>query len=219
MKNGTIFGIMLFLWFFLSAIIWVSAASNIGWTLTKKEYQSIISGEVILGAKNATITIIEYSDLECPFCIRHHKETFPRIQKNFAKTINFIWKNNRWVNHPGTEAKAIAILCVKEHAPSKYYSAIHEILSKNESLYDVKQLSSNLGKLVSTKKLAEFQSCVRGKRTKATFEKETQEAQAYQLDGTPGFLIINNTTREYTTILWAYPYDTFREAIKKLSKK
>jgi protein-disulfide isomerase len=64
-------------------------------TLTQHEYQSLISGEAILGTKNAKITIIEYSDLECPFCIQHHRETFPKIQKNFQKSVNFIWKNNR----------------------------------------------------------------------------------------------------------------------------
>jgi protein-disulfide isomerase len=213
MKNPTIFGIILLLFFFFCTIGWVSAASAVLWTLSKKEYQSIVSGEVILGAKNANITIIEYSDLECPFCIRHHRETFPRIQKNFSKTVNFIWKNNRWVNHPGTEAKAIAVLCVKEHAPSNYYSAIHEILDKSNEkqwkLYDTKKLSTNLGKLISSKKLVNFQSCI----------KETNEAELYNLGGTPGFIVINNTTRKYTIIEWAYPYDTFKNTIQELMKK
>lgn len=108
----------------------VSAAEK-GGTLTKPAYQNIVSGEVILGGKNAKITIIEYSDMECPFCIRYHRETFPLIQKNFQKSVNFIWKNNRGVNHDGTEKKAIAALCVKKVAPSKYYTVIHEILSKS----------------------------------------------------------------------------------------
>jgi protein-disulfide isomerase len=64
-------------------------------TLTKSEYQSLVSGEVKLGAKNATVTIVEFSDMECPYCIRHHRETFPLIQKNFQKSVNFIWKNSR----------------------------------------------------------------------------------------------------------------------------
>lgn len=116
---------------FLFSIAPSASAETIMGTLTKKEYQSLVSGEVKLGSKNAKITIIEYSDFECPFCIRHHRETFPQIQKNFSKTVNFIWKNNRGVNHDGTEAKAIAVLCVREHAPSKYYTAIHDILSKS----------------------------------------------------------------------------------------
>lgn len=200
----------------------VASAAEKGGTLTKQAYQNLVSGEVILGGKNAKVTIIEYSDMECPFCIRHHRETFPLIQKNFQKSVNFIWKNNRGVNHDGTEKKAIAALCVKKVAPSKYYTVIHEILSKSNekkwTLYDTKKLTVNLSKFVPVKKLTEFQSCIKEQKTKKEFEQETKEAESYNLLGTPGFILIHNTTRKYTIIEWAYPYNTFKEAIQKLLK-
>lgn len=54
--------------------------------------------------------------MECPFCIRQYHSTklFPTLLSQYKDKIGIAFKNNRGVNHPGTEAKAIAALCAKK---------------------------------------------------------------------------------------------------------
>ncbi len=51
--------------------------------------------------------------MECPFCIRqyHVTELGKKLAAQYGKDVKFAFKNNRGVNHPGTEAKAIGLLC------------------------------------------------------------------------------------------------------------
>lgn len=56
--------------------------------------------------------------MECPFCIKQYNDT--KLQKalkdKYGDTVAFAYKNNRGVNHPGTEIKALSILCAKKIA-------------------------------------------------------------------------------------------------------
>lgn len=64
--------------------------------LSKDELASIKKDAYIEGNKEAKITLIEYSDLECPFCIRQFKEgTIKKIHEKYGDTVNSIFKNFR----------------------------------------------------------------------------------------------------------------------------
>lgn len=54
--------------------------------------------------------------MECPFCVRQYHQTKleESLTKKYGDKIAFAFKNNRGVNHEGTEAKAIGALCAKK---------------------------------------------------------------------------------------------------------
>ena len=54
-----------------------------------------ITGAPTLGAPDAVVTLIEFSDYECPFCIRHFEQTWPQINENFVKTgkIRYVFRD------------------------------------------------------------------------------------------------------------------------------
>ncbi len=87
-----------------------------GAIMTPTEIAMILSGAALEGNKSADIVAIEYSDMECPFCIKQYSET--KIQASllaqYGDKVAFAFKNNRGVNHPGTEAKALGALCAKK---------------------------------------------------------------------------------------------------------
>jgi protein-disulfide isomerase len=86
-----------------------------GGTLTKDQLAAIKKDAVVEGDKGAKVTIVEYSDLECPFCIRHHNdETIENVIAAYPGSVNHIFKPVQGVNHAGTEYKSLATYCAKK---------------------------------------------------------------------------------------------------------
>ena len=157
--------------------------------------------------------------MECPFCIKQYSDT--KIQASliaqYGDKVAFAFKNSRGVNHPGTEVKALSILCAKklggDEAYAKFYHAIMDGTSQG-NVYPV----SKLGDIAKNLKLdqTKWQSCVDSKATLAQFEAESAEAQKLGLDGTPGTLLLNIKTGKYTTVEGAYPFTSFTEKIASI---
>ena len=93
--------------------------------LDAAKVDAIMSGTALEGNSLAEIVVIEYSDMECPFCIRQYAETKLResLVTQYGDKVVFAYKNNKWVNHPGTEAKAIGALCAKKVGGNTAYAA------------------------------------------------------------------------------------------------
>lgn len=188
--------------------------------ITPEAITTLYKDAYIEGNPNADITIFEYSDLECPFCIRHESDgTVKTVLAKYGDKVNHVFKNNRGVNHPGTEAKALATLCAwKVGGREKYASFYHAIFAKSslQSALEVSKLP-DVAKEVWLD-VTKWQSCVDNKETSARFTAETAEANMYGLSGTPGSLILNKKTGEYITIEGAYPSENFIAAIDTLMK-
>jgi hypothetical protein len=81
-------------------------------TLTQDEIAAIKKSAYIEGNKDAIITLVEYSDLECPFCIRQYKEgTISKVHEKFGDKVNSTFKNFRGVPHENAEIEASATMC------------------------------------------------------------------------------------------------------------
>jgi len=192
-----------------------TAANN----LTPAEVATILSGASIEGNKNADIIAIEYSDMECPFCIKQYSDT--KIQESlraqYGDKVSFAFKNNRGVNHAGTEAKALAVLCAKKiGGDTAYIGFYHAIMDGTQqgNLYPVAKLG-DITKTLSLD-LKKWQTCIDNKETLPLFVAESAEAQKYGLSGTPGTLLLNVKTGKYTTVEGAYPFSAFTDKIASI---
>lgn len=85
-------------------------------TLTADQMKNILQNAYIEGNKLAPVALIEYSEMECPYCAQQYHDTKIReiVKQQYPDTVSFVWKNNRGANHPGTEAKALGLLCAGE---------------------------------------------------------------------------------------------------------
>ncbi len=188
--------------------------------MSTSDIATILSGAVIEGNADADIIVVEYSDMECPFCIRQHNETKLKesLQSQYGDKVAFVLKNNRGVNHSGTEAKAIGALCAQKvggkEAYVKFYTAILSASNTSGVVYPVADLAKLAGEVGVD--VQAWQSCVDNKETLALFTAQTSEAQKYNLNGTPGTLLINRTTGKYDTVEGAYPFTTFTQKIDAL---
>ncbi len=86
-----------------------TAAANNGTPLTPDEIATLKKDAVIEGNKDANILVIEYSDMECPFCMKQYHDTklFEKVAAQYTDKVGLVYKNNRGFNHPGTEIKAL----------------------------------------------------------------------------------------------------------------
>jgi protein-disulfide isomerase len=188
-------------------------------TLDAAKMGTILSGAALEGNTLANIVVIEYSDMECPFCIKQYHDTKLQesLKAKYGDKVAFAFKNNKWVNHPGTEAKAIASLCAKKLGGDKaYISVYHTIMDGTQqgNVYPVATLV-NAAKKTGVDML-KWQACFDKKETTPEFAAETLEANGFGLGGTPGTLILNVKTWKYATIEGAYPMASFAEKIDAL---
>lgn len=191
-------------------------------TLDKESMISILKNAAIDGNKDGEIVFVEYADLECPFCIMQHNENqiSEKVKKEFGDKLVYIFKNHRGVNHRGTEIKALGTLCAQEvggdEAYTKFYQEIFagSTTSSNYPASDLAKIAKKIG--LDEKK---WQACVDSKTLLPRFESDTSEAIKYGLRGTPGVLIFNRKTGEYTTLTGAQPYEEFSKAVSSLIKK
>lgn len=196
-----------------------SATPPVAQVMDAAQVEKIVSSAVLEGNAQADIVVIEYSDMECPFCIRQYAETKLResLVTQYGDKVAFAFKNNRGVNHSGTEAKAIGALCAKKvggnEAYAKFYHAVMDGTTQS-AVFPV----ANLGQAAKSAgvNVAKWQACYDAKETTAEFLAETQEANNLGLGGTPGTLILNVKTGKYATVEGAYPFANFVQKIDVL---
>ncbi len=160
--------------------------------------------DAVLGDKDAGITIIEFSDYECPFCGRHFQQTYPQLKKNYIDTgkAKLVFRDFPLGFHPNALPAAIAAECVGEQGGDEAYWKMHDLIFGNQeslSTASLKAWAQTLGYDISP--------CLDSKK----FEREVQQDMAHGssagVSGTPAFFINKKL------ISGACPYSTFEQAI------
>jgi protein-disulfide isomerase len=188
-------------------------------TISPEDVAKILSSASLEGNKSAEIVAIEYSDMECPFCIKQYHDTKLQgaLLSQYGDKVAFAFKNNRGVNHPGTEVKALSALCAKtvggDVAYTGFYHAIMDGTTQG-SVYPVGKLA-DIAKALKLD-VKKWQTCVDTKASMAQFDSETNEAKKYNMSGTPGTLLLNVKTGRYATVEGAYPVSEFTQKIDSI---
>lgn len=172
----------------------------------------------VRGQANAPVTLIEYSDFTCGYCLKFFKETWPRIQARYVDTgkVRFLYRDYpRADQGPGLDA-AVAARCAG--AQGKYW-AMHDRLFAEGGRLEKAVYLRHAGTIGLDR--ATFEQCLKsGKYTKAIFE-DREEANRWGFHGTPGFVLLQ-TASEPTekdpaiAIPGAFPFEMFAEEIDRL---
>ena len=88
-----------------------------------------IEGAHVLGDSNAKVVLVDFSDYECPYCIRHFNQTWPDIKKNYVDTgkIRVVFKNFPLNFHPNAQKAAEAAECASDQG--KFWEMHDKIFS------------------------------------------------------------------------------------------
>ncbi len=169
--------------------------------------------EMALGSADAPVTMIEYSSLGCPHCAAFHRDTLPRIKKEYIDTgkLRLVFRDFP-LGAPALAASMIA----RCSGPRKYFGFI-EILFRSQA-----QWSRSKNPLEALTRVSRFggmteadvEACLKYQPLLESIRKGAETAQKnHQITSTPTFLIAGEM------ISGAQPFDTFKKAIDKALKK
>jgi protein-disulfide isomerase len=146
-----------------------------------------VAGAAFKGRADAPLTIVEFSDYQCPFCARHVAQTIPGLDKEYIQTgkVKYVFRNYPIESiHPNAFKAAVAAECANEQ--NKYWP-MHDRLFANQRLLADAQLPGHaaaVGLQVSA-----FQTCLASGKFDAKIRKDMNDAVAVGITGTPGFVI------------------------------
>lgn len=177
--------------------------------------------DAVLGNPNAPVTIIEFSDFQCPFCRKFWKETLPQIKKDYLLTgkARLVYRDFPLTQiHPGATPAAEGAECAKEQDKFwEMHDAIFEEQEKQGSgtvqftADDVKKWAAKIGLNAS-----KFNQCLDSGKYKQEIEKDLADGSAAGVTGTPAVFVNGRL------IVGAQPFAAFKavidEELKKLGK-
>lgn len=194
-----------------------------------EKIQAVIDGSYINGNKDAKITWIEYSDLECPFCAKLHKNgTVEELIEKYGDDLKIAFNHFPLGFHENAQTWAEILECLGEQ---KWSEAFYELLYKSFGAAEI--LSTwNIDTSKSSSKdflieqavalwanEADLNTCLdEWKYTKKVTDMQNAWAELFGISWTPWNILINNQTGEYEIISWAYPTESFVEIIDRLMK-
>jgi protein-disulfide isomerase len=169
------------------------------------------------GNPNAEITIIEFSDFQCPFCAKFHAQTLPLIKENYIKSgkVNFVYRDFPITGiHPNAMPAALASECADDQGKFWEYrdmifenQNIWKNLNTPDAINTFQEYATKLG-LDST----EFDLCLGSAKYSQEVNNDLQEGQRYGVTGTPGFFV-GNEKIGFTKIIGAQPFPVFQKIL------
>ena len=177
---------------------------------------SVDSDDNILGDKNADISVIEFSDFQCPFCGRAFTGAVADL-KNSAGfkdgDVNFVYKHFPLNSiHPQAQKAAEATECAGDEG--KFWEFHDEIFANQNAMgiSDLKSIASKLGL-----DQGKFDSCLDNGDKASIVNADTAAAGAAGGRGTPYFVVYNKKTGDSVPVSGAVPYAQLEAAIQSVS--
>jgi protein-disulfide isomerase len=173
-------------------------------------------GGMILGQADAPLTMVEYSDLQCPFCREYAATAFDRIKKNWIDRgkLRYLARDVPLdAMHPHARIAARAARCSGEKGN---FWGMRTTLMRNGNLLSADFISRTAAALKLDASI--FGRCLQEKTFDAEIAADMNEAAAIGVRGTPTFVLgrTMGNTLEGVIIVGAQPYEAFDAKLKAL---
>jgi protein-disulfide isomerase len=171
-------------------------------------YRALVGDAPVKGAdaKHAKVTIVEWSDFQCPFCGRV-EPTLDQIMQNYGKDVRIAFKQLPLPFHNNAHNAAEAALAAK--AQGKFWE-MHDIMFKNQQALDRPSLEKYAAQIGLN--VEKFKSDLDSHKWKAKVDAEMAEGNKIGANGTPNFFINGKN------FVGAQPYDAFKAKVEEAIK-
>jgi protein-disulfide isomerase len=175
----------------------------------KKVMEKIsLKGEPGKGPATAKVTIVEYSDFQCPFCSRAFTTMDTQVLKEYGDKVRFYHKQFPLSFHPWAEPAAIAAECAAQQNPEAYWKLYSFYFTNQKDINPQNVKDKAHEGLQGTKiDVAKFDDCFDNKKSLDKVKADMAEAQTVGVNGTPAFFINGRL------ISGAQPYEQFKSII------
>ncbi len=170
----------------------------------------VSADDPVKGSKDAPVTIVEFSDFQCPYCGSFYTQTLPSIEKNYIETgkARLVFMNFPLGFHQYAQKAAEASECAQEQGKFWEY---HDKLFENQAALDIASLKQYAKGLSLDQ--AKFDKCLDSGATAGKVSRDSSSGQSYGVTGTPSFFING------IALVGAQPFGNFQKIIEQeLSK-
>lgn len=185
----------------------------------KISFQPISGDDRILGDPSAPVKIVEFSDLQCPFCAQFHK-TMRQIMKEYGKNGQVAWVFRHFPLesiHPSARLAAHGGECARElGGPAKFWDFIDTVFDRQQEGLGSPlflQIASSIGLDSNT-----FSSCLESGKFNNLIDQHMDDALAAGAQGTP-YSILVSRNGDTVTINGAEPYASVKQKIDQALAK
>lgn len=176
-----------------------------------------LTGAPQKGNPDALVALLEFSDYECPFCIRHFRETMPLIEKNYIETGKILYAFRDFPIdqlHPQAIKAHEAGRCGAEQ--DKFWP-MHITLFGSPAQHSVEGLEATATQ--AGLDMGKFRECIASGRTTAGIQKTAALASSFGANGTPAFFLgvidkANNSVKITRALSGALPFAQFAQALE-----
>jgi protein-disulfide isomerase len=160
------------------------------------------------GPANAKVTIVEYSDFQCPFCSRGYQTLENEVLKNYGDKVRFVYKNFPLPMHPWAESAAVATECAREQKTEAFWK-LYNFYFQNQRDLNPQNLKDKSLEALKDDGVdpAKFSDCFDNKKTLSVVKAEQAEGSSVGVSGTPAFIINGRL------ISGAQPFENFKAVI------
>jgi protein-disulfide isomerase len=166
-----------------------------------KDPQSIYSLDhrPVRGSSDAKVTVVNYDDLECPYCARMHEELFPTTLDHYKGMVRFVYKDFPLVDiHPWAMHAAVDANCIADQNNDAYWTFVdyahshgHEIDGNGndpkQSFATLDQQARTIGKSANVNQ-AKLDACI-AKQDESAIRASMHEGEKLGIDGTPQLFV------------------------------
>ncbi len=144
--------------------------------------------------------LVEFSDVNCGYCTRFHKNTLGHILDSFVETgqVDYVYKDYVSIGGQESQDAALALRCVHEHAGVERYFDILEKFYRSLGRHGIKRLfeimtiefidNADVSRRLATQKVTSIRECVASKQYLDSLSLEMMEAEAIGVIGTPVYV-------------------------------
>jgi protein-disulfide isomerase len=160
-----------------------------------------VTGRPIRGNKDAPVTIVEFSDFQCPFCSRA-RPTVNKVRETYGDKVRVIFRNFPLSIHPQAQKAGEAAGCAGEQG--KFWE-MHDRLFANQAKLQVPDLKEHAAVLGLDPEA--FRQCLDSGRHTADLQSDAEAGTGYGVSGTPSFFINGRP------LVGAQPFESFAQVI------
>lgn len=154
-----------------------------------------VDDDPVMGDVNAPVTIIEYSDYQCPWCEYWFKNTLPQLKTEYIDTgkVKIVYRDRPVATHPQSQKAAEAAECVDELSSDENYYKMHDMIFAGTAEWSYKETANDTFISYAQSLGVDISACLSDGSMAEEVSNDYSASRTYGVRGTPTFFINGKT--------------------------